>query len=364
RPSAKNPRKGQVALSRKLPAPFHTAVSDLKGAEEQNEITINGNEDRPNRFSITKHNNHAKATKASNLNTGNSLSGSGEPPFTDAAFGVAGIDASSHNDHSIHQDPAFPVKPTLEALPSQPSRFETARSMHQRFGELINGREEKQGTHTQSESKASNGAAHTSNNDQNLGTEPAGSGETSEQSEVHTTDADRRGAGEAHRVDPDTAHDSAQVETMDDRDLFADRRDENNIETSDVEMHDAIEQSFRTPREMFGDDDEAKVKTAVEHPCDHRTAASQVGGHNGPLHRIGVEGNKLDHVDKYIACPTAKKVSLQETRRRSLLRTGKRVGHVYEDPDEAFDKKNAEDETRPTDTAFAVPQPLTFKPSR
>ena len=112
RPSAKNPRKGHFALSRKSPAPFHTAVSDLKGSEEQSEITTNGNEDKPNRLSITKLDNQAKATTASNLNTRNSLSESGEPPFTDAAFCMAGIDAGLYNDHAIHQTPAFPIKPT------------------------------------------------------------------------------------------------------------------------------------------------------------------------------------------------------------------------------------------------------------
>lgn len=61
---------------------------------------------------------------------------------------------------------------------------------------------------------------------------------------MHTTVTDRHGAGEA-QVEIDTAHDSAQVETIDDRDLSTDRKNADNIETAAEEIHDAVLQSFK-----------------------------------------------------------------------------------------------------------------------
>jgi hypothetical protein len=63
-------------------------------------------------------------------------------------------------------------------------------------------------------------------------------------------------------VGTDTAHDSAQVETIDDRDLSV-GKNADNIEIADEVICDAIQQSFGI-QETFGDSSETKVEMAVE----------------------------------------------------------------------------------------------------
>ena len=112
----------------------------------------------------------------------------------------------------------------------------------------------------------------------------------------------------------DTAHHSAQVKTINDRDLSADRNDQTNIETVDEDMHDAVEQSSEKPRDKFGDGDEAKVDMAVASPRNHRTAASQVGGPMEPMKGAGVRGNELVHSVTVVAGLAAKAASHQDNR--------------------------------------------------
>lgn len=298
RPSTTGPRKPRAAPSRNSPALLLSAVSDPKESEQhgRNADSSGHNADYPPNLELDGNKN---ATEGPHVEDEDVPSSCHEPPnsYRKAGFRTAGIDASPQSSHTAYQNPVDPLEPTLDASLIQPPRNEAAEGMHQSFGELINGRDEKQGTHNQCASQAHSETPYSINN-HNLGVAPVG--EAGEESEELIMDTDRHGAGREAQVDPDTAHDSAQVEIIDNRDLSADRKDENIIRPPEAEMHDAVQQSSRSPRNTFGDRDEANAKMAVEIPRDHRTAASQVGGQNGSLHLIGTERSELNRADRSI----------------------------------------------------------------
>ena len=249
RPRVKFHRMAQIALSQKSRDLSLTAALDSGRSKEWDHSMDNNNEDRTKEVSISKHSNHIKVPGVPKIKAKNAILISHKPPLTNNAFGVASVPrTSSHKNGSTQLEPGFSVWPTLEASPVEPSRIEAARSVNQRFGELVNSRDERQGFHAQSESEALKEAPQTSNINQDLSTAPAGPDEASGQSELHITDTDRRGAGQEAQVDPDTAHDSVQVEISEDRYLSADRRDWNNIETLSERMPDAVEPSCRSPQ--------------------------------------------------------------------------------------------------------------------
>lgn len=344
---AKASRRAQVVRSKKSLAPFTVTLLEGEDIETEDEELNTSNTKRLNRASALEQTGHTKAAQGRARNPPSYSTV--EPLSVNLAFGVtqhangtthqglegplnrtlhassieppqdtlltAGDSTNSYDDGSIWGvEP--PLKPVQQISPSYLSHNfnEAAGSVHQYVGELINNsRDDKQGTHAQSESEATNGSPQTNNIDQDLDTTPAGSGEISRDSESDVTVTDRSATGEA-QVDTDTAHHSAQVKTINDRDLSADRNDQTNIETVDEDMHDAVEQSSEKPRDKFGDGDEAKVEMAVASPRNHRTAASQVGGPMEPMKGAGVRGNELVHSVTVVAGLAAKAASHQDNR--------------------------------------------------
>lgn len=144
----------------------------------------------------------------------------------------------------------MPVQLKLQISSYQRLRKEAIEGLHQSVGGLINDQGERPGTPAQRESKASNQSPQTGHIDQDLDTMPAGSGKAGKQSEAVITETHRHRA-EA-QVDPDTAHDSAEVETFSERDHSADRRIEHNIERFNMGIRDAIEHSRVRQRKRIG----------------------------------------------------------------------------------------------------------------
>lgn len=229
----------------------------------------------------------------------------------------------------------MPVQLKLQISSYQRLRKEAIEGLHQSVGGLINDQGERPGTPAQRESKASNQSPQTGHIDQDLDTMPAGSGKAGKQSEAVITETHRHRA-EA-QVDPDTAHDSAEVETFSERDHSADRRIEHNIERFNMGIRDAIEHS----RE-FGNGNELDVSSDVANSWDAHTAASHGGLQRGPLNGTGLENNVLDCVVKRATLsPDTESQDEWSIRREFSLRPAKKIDYVYEEPDDMFEEENA-----------------------
>ncbi|KAF1366059.1 hypothetical protein EJ07DRAFT_150522 [Lizonia empirigonia] len=243
--------------------------------------------------------------------------------------------ALSEDEGSTGQDPEMPVELKLQISSNQRLRKEAIGGLHQSVGGLINDQGERPGTPAQRESKASNQSPQTGHINQDLDTMPAGSGKAGKESEALITETHRHRA-EA-QVDPDTAHDSAQVETFSERDHSAGRRIECNIERFNKGIHDAIEHS----RE-FGNGNELDVRSDVANSWDARTAASHGGLQRGPLNGTGLENNVLDYVVKRAtSSPDTESQNEWSIRQEFSLRPAKKIDYVYEEPDDMFEKENA-----------------------
>lgn len=255
---------------------------------------------------------------------------------------------------TAQQKRRFPVKPTLAALPSQPTHFEVADGVLRHSGEFVNGLVKEQGSLARRESEPFGEDQPCSGINQIIGTAHRGSGEATEESELHTTDTNRRGAGKEAQVDPDTAQDPAGADTPDSRDLPAEGRDENNTERVHEDLDDAIERPRRHRPELCGESDKAQVdETDVVSPVHHGTIANNGGGQNNCLYEGGPASQNIHHLDDVDACPATKVVS-GANRRQSSRHFGREVSYVYEDPLATLKLRDIKGETPPTNTAIAV----------
>ncbi|KAF3051606.1 hypothetical protein E8E11_001432 [Didymella keratinophila] len=339
-PSTTESRKPRVALSRRSPALSLPAVPDPKEWKQLEAFTGGSNERIPDEPSTLE--------LDGNKNTGEDPPGEAE--VVQAGYPgtrTTGIDASQHSSHTASQDPVMLLEATLDASLVQPlqskAQSEVVESMDQSFGELINSRDDKQDTHTKSDSET-----HVNNPDLDL----AVVGEAGQESEVDITDTDRHRAGEEAQVNPQTIPESAEVTKPETR--SADRSFQNTIDTSNAELQDAVGSSTSLEN-ATGDHDDANIKLAVQLPRDQRSAASKLG-QKSSFDLIGVESSELDNANRIHGRSGVKEVSSQQHRRKSSLRVSKEVSYVYEGRDAGFEKNIAKDETRPAGAASAVPQ--------